>query len=257
MSVSERSEATAEGAGSEAEAELSRRLREADKRLLVELIEGHLEELSPANAKQALLNPHASNQSVRALMQARQLIASYQVRKDLALHPKTPEPSALRFAAGLYWRDQVRLSGDLRVRPLVRRQAEIQLLQRLSSLALGERIALARIAGAGLIQELRRDHSPRVIQALLENPRFTEGHLMPLVSSVATPPAVLERVARDRRWGSRYAVRCALARNRRTPVTVAVGLLSSLRKVDLRGLANDRTLGAPVRQRARLLLGQA
>ncbi len=79
-------------------------------------------------------------------------------------------------------------------------------------------MAIARRASPLLIAQLRSDPEPRVIAALLENPRLTEGGLMPMVSSETTSPEVLGMVARHGRWGVRYPVRLALCRNRRTPV---------------------------------------
>ena len=206
-------------------------------------------------ALQALRNPHASEEVIKLIMAARHLLSAYEVRRDFAAHSKTPEVQALRFVSGLYWRDLARVSTDVRVRPSVRRQAEIQLATRLPSLALGERIALGRTAGPALIQELRKDGNPRMVRALLENPRMTEGLLMPLVSSPSTAASVLELVAQHRRWGLSYNIRTALARNRSTPTQTAIHLLAGLKKTDLKAVANDQSLQAPVRQRARLRLG--
>jgi hypothetical protein len=103
---------------------------------------------------------------------------------------------------------------------------------------------------------LRSDTHPRVIGALLENPRLTEGLLAPVLSSDTANPQVLARVAEDRKWGLRYGVRVMLARNPRTPVTATLGMLSSLKKKDLNAIASDWRMAAPVRQRANLLLGR-
>jgi hypothetical protein len=212
--------------------------------------------LTASTAVQALRNPHLSVQAIALLIAAKHLMTSYQLRKELATHVRTPEAIALRLVSGLYWRDLARVGADGRTRPLVRRHADQQLALRLPSLALGERISLARIATPTLMGALRKDGNPRVIRALLENPRMTEGQLMPLVSSTTTTGAILGLIAADRRWGARYSVRAALARNARTPVEVAVRLLSGLRKSELRAVADHHALAAAVRRRARLLLGR-
>ena len=69
-----------------------------------------------------------------------------------------------------------------------------------------------------MLAQLRHDPSPRVIAALLDNPRLTEGVLAPVLNSASTPPAILELIADDRRWGVRYALRLALVRNPATPL---------------------------------------
>ena len=109
---------------------------------------------------------------------------------------------------------------------MLRRAAEIQLAARLPGLAVGEKVSLARRSGAGVIALLRQDPSPRVIAALLDNSRLTEGLLAPVVHRAATPAAILELIAADRRWGVRYPLRLALARNPATPLATAWRLLA-------------------------------
>jgi hypothetical protein len=148
------------------------------------------------------------------------------------------------------------LGTDVTVSPRLRRQADRILLERLPRLALGERIALARIASGGVVVQLRKDPHMRVVRALMENPRLTEGSLLPLLSSSLAAPESLRIIAADRRWGSRYEIRRALVRNRRTPTDVALGLLPSLRKGDLRTLSRTPQCSPEVRRRAKVLLGE-
>jgi hypothetical protein len=138
------------------------------------------------------------------------------------------------------------LALDLRLRPALRRTAEIHLGARLPGMAAGEKISLARRVGGGVLAQLRHDPSPQVIAALLDNPRLTEGVLAPVLHSAATPPAILELIANDRRWGVRNPV---------TPLKIAWRLLETLRAVDLKPVAADPRLSEPVRRRARVLLG--
>jgi len=107
-----------------------------------------------------------------------------------------------------------------------------------------------------VLQRLRHDPNPRVIAAMLENPRLTESALLPLASSDTAIPAVLEVLARDQRFGARYTLRQALSRNPRLPVQAALANLVGLRKVELAAVASDPRLASQIRQRARLLLGE-
>jgi hypothetical protein len=129
-------------------------------------------------------------------------------------------------------------------------------VDRIPGLGAGEKVAIARRAGPLLVSQLRHDNEPRVISALLENPRLTEGGLMPLVSSETARPEVLSLVARHPKWGSRYAIRVSLARNRRTPIQATLSILPLLKKQDLKGIEQDRRLGMAVRRRAAVLLGR-
>jgi hypothetical protein len=230
------------------------RLREAGAEELAALIDEQAGGLEPPAVLQVLRNPHCTLEIIERLAAEQRLLAYYEVRRGLTLHPRTPEALALRFVTGLHWRDLMELGLDTRLRPTLRRAADLRLIARLPELALGEKLAIARRAGTGVLAQLRHDPSPRVAAALLDNPRLTEGLLEPLVNSVAAAPAVLEVIAADRRWGARYALRLALARNPATPVVAAWRILGTLRKPDLKLVAGDPRLTEAVRRRAWVLL---
>lgn len=237
------------------ESELGRRLREAAPEELARLLAEHGDEIGAAEAVEALRNPYLSAEGARALAERSHLVSAYAVRRALALSPRAPEVVALNLVVGLYWADLLAVTLEVRVRPTVRRAAELALLARLPRLAVGEKIALARRAGAGVIAVLRLDPTPRVIAALLENPRLTEGLLGPALASDRALPALLAAVAGSPRWGSRHDLRLLICRNPCTPVAVALPLLPGLRKDELRGLAGDSRLATPLRRRAELLSG--
>ena len=92
-----------------------------------------------------------------------------------------------------------------------------------------------------------------MIDALLENPRLTEGLLLPLVASETDLRESLAVVAASPKWSVRYPIRVALCRNPRTPVELVLPHLAMLKKSDLRGVARDLRLTLPVRRRAELL----
>jgi len=235
---------------------LQRRLREAGAEELREVVGSHLEELDPMALRQLFRNPHLSRQVIDLLLRDRRLLVFHEVRKELATHPQTPEVRALRFVSGLFWRDLLELTSDTRVRPRIRRAAERHLVNRIPGLGAGEKVTIARRAGPLLVAQLRHDNEPRVINALLENPRLTDGALIPLVSSETTKPEILSMLARHPKWGARYAIRVSLARNRRTPVQSTLSILPHLKKQDLKGIEQDRRLGMAVRRRAAVLLGR-
>lgn len=237
--------------------DLERRLREADAEELHALLHRHAPELDSRLAVQALRNPFLGREGIEALAEQGRLLAAYEVKRLLALHPRSPEPLALRFVPSLFWRDLLEVGVDMRVRPTVRRAADRRLMSRLPGLATGEKVAIARRGSRRVLGRLRRDPSPRVIGALLENPRMTEGVIVPLVADADAQPKVLELVARNRRWGVRYEVRFALCTNPRTPVQTVLPILPMLRKRDLRTVSREMRLPMPVRRRAKVLLGEA
>jgi hypothetical protein len=235
--------------------DLERRLREAGAEELLALVRERAAEISPAGVRQALRNPYLDAAVVAELAGQERLLAYYEVRRDLERCRSTPQALALRFVTGLYWADLMAIGLDTRLHPLLRRAADQYLLARLPGLAIGEKVSLARRASPAILAQLRHDPTPRVIAALLDNPRLTEGDLAPVVHRERTPPPVLELIAADRRWGVRHSLRLALARNPATPLGVALRLLASLTKMDQRAIAGDPRLPDPLRRRARLLLG--
>jgi len=234
----------------EARAELRRRLREADSDELDLLLEERAEELVTTVVEQIFRNPFLLPRHVEALVRIPGVASGYGFRRELVGHPRTPRPLALQHLTGLYWADLVRVGTDTRLHPLVRRAADRRLAERLPGLATGERIAIARRASAAVVAALRREASPRVFAALLENPRLTEGQLAPAATDEGTSPKVLALLAAHPRWGARVGLRRALCRNPATPVASQLALLPKLSPAELRAVARDPRLAAAVRRRA-------
>ncbi len=163
----------------------------------------------------------------------------YEVKKGLARHPRVPLGLARGLLAHLYWRDLSEVTEDARVHPAVRHQAEEVLRIRLQEMTLGERIALARKASRGIVMALRDSDDPKVLAALLGNPRLIEPDVLTIAGNALARREVLRELAEHPSWGIRRAVRLTLLRNPRTPVQVALRLLRSLPREDLEGLKRD------------------
>src|SRR3972149_8392454 len=101
--------------------ELAQRLREANADGLLKLIRGHLAELDVEDACQALHSPFITAEAIDLIVAKPELLASYELRREAAMTPQTPQILALRFISGLYWRDLVRVGLEVRLAPVVRR----------------------------------------------------------------------------------------------------------------------------------------
>lgn len=233
--------------------DLSSRLRAADPSELSEIVRDRSDELSPDSVQVILGNSYVDARVIDDLLDHPRLRRHYEVRRQIAAHPRTKQARAVSLIAGLYWRDLLRIGSDSRVKPAVRRAADRRLAERLGRLSIGEKVVVAREAGPGLIPRLLEEKDLRVVAALLENPRLTEPLLFPLLANHVAPPQVLRLVAEDRRWGSRYSTRLALCRNPATPTDLAISLLPALKKADRRAIAADTRVADAVRQRASLL----
>jgi hypothetical protein len=165
--------------------------------------------------------------------------ASYEIKRALALHPRTPLGLARDLLSQLCWRELSEIVNDVRIGPQLRRQAEQALSARAAQLTLGERTALARRASRRVIASLVPCRDGAVLQGLLANPRATELDACRIASAAETPAETLSRLAGHPRWGSRRDVRLALVDNPRTPFSVALNLLAGLAPTDLQRIAGD------------------
>ncbi len=229
-------------------------LRQAGASRLLELVIDNGFRFDVRHARQVLLNPHVAAPVIEELVCNRRLMTRYEVRSAVARHRRTPQTVALRFISGLFWRDLLDIAADMRIAPAVRRVAEKYLIRRLERLTIGERIAVARRATPTVIEELRGVRHPLVFKALLDNPRLTEEALLPAVIEREATPKILDLVAKNPRWGSRYAVRQALCRNPQTPFQAIFEILPRLRRRHLREIAAIETHSWIVHHRVQELL---
>lgn len=235
--------------------QLGPRLREAGQAELSRLLDERLSEIGPSQASQALANPFIDQDGIARLLEQSRLLSDSALREALVRHPKTPRVAALSMVHSLYWRQLVAIGRDARVHPAIRRAADNAIRGRLPGLASGERVAIARQAGGGLLRIIAGDHDPRVIGALLDNPRLSEQDLAPALVEGRGRAETLQRVASHQRWVTRPGVRRSLCLNSRTPIATVLALLPALSKKDLGAVRAGLHLSSRVRQRAAVLLG--
>lgn len=178
----------------------------------------------------------------------------YTVKAAIVNHPKTPKTLALRLLNLLFWKELLRTSTNFRLSMPVRIAAEGQLVTRLSKMELGEKVSLARGAPARVVSQLLEEAQPRVVEALLLNPRLREAEVVGLAERAAISSEVLRVLARSERWSSRYPVKMALVKNPRTPVHAALTLLGTLPRREVEKLVSSEALPRVVLVRANQLL---
>jgi hypothetical protein len=210
--------------------------------------------LGPAQVPLLLKNPGLTAHMIQRISRNRSWMKVYETKAAVVLHPRTPRAVAMNFVAFLWWRDLVRVVDRTVLAPPLRRTAERLVGVRLQELALGEKIALARIASRGIINTLRRDGSPMVIKALLQNPRLIEEAALSIANHPSTTPGVLRVLAEDSRWSTRPAVQKAIARNPETPSQVALRIVRRLGANDLKEMARAARVPALVKVAAQRLL---
>jgi len=170
-----------------------------------------------------------------------------EIKLALVGNPKVPHVLARRFLPHLYWRDLAELAVNLRVAPVLRREAERLLKTRVPELSVGERVALARRGSRGLIELLGGEPDALVLRALAGNARATEADIARVLARSDVPADFLRWLADQSSWSQRRTVRLALIRHPRTPPSSALRMIQTLSCGDQEDLRRDATVPRLVR----------
>jgi hypothetical protein len=176
------------------------------------------------------------------------LTAYYSVRERLVAHPATPHAHAMKFVHYLYWNDLLRMSTNVRIAPSVRRAIDLQLLNKIAQMTLGERISMARTCSREVAKALLFDPSARVFAALLNNPRLNEDDLVYAIGTGRCSAEQLRLVSEDRKWSYRLTVRRALVLNPGTPRAIAASQLRHFTRQERERLMTNPSLSLYLRR---------
>ncbi|RLE28129.1 MAG: hypothetical protein DRJ65_00555 [Acidobacteria bacterium] len=206
------------------------------------------EGLDDRQAIEILGNPHCTVEVAERVAGHRRLLGSERIRRLVCTVRGMPTPRVADLVATLPWLGLLQLSQDPKTSPMVRKMTERRLLLKLPKLTLGEKIGLARRSHRALYAPLIATADDQVIVALLENPRLTEDDVVNLLNSSDPDPTVFSAVLRSPRWAPRRGIRVAMARNRSTPLPVALSAVAELAPGELKALAEDPGLPEGVRK---------
>lgn len=219
---------------------------------LLTLVRGR--QLDELEVLQVLRSPFCTAQIAEEIASDRSLLDAHAVREKLAGFPGFTFGRALDLLGTLPWTSLLAVSQSPRTAPVVRRQAERKLLVLLTSMALGEKIALARRAHRAIFRPLIGTGDGQVLSALLNNPRLVENDILVMLNTSEPPPEFFGEVARHRKWGPYFRVRRALVECPHTPLPVALSVLVQLPLAELRRALARPDLPEGVRQAAESLL---
>ena len=204
-----------------------------------------------------LRNARITQDVVELICERNDWLSSYRVQAAIANCPKAPYAIAMRMIQLLFWHDLLKTISNLKLNPRLRRAAENYLKVRMTEMSLGEKMSLARTCPRPLIGHLRSEKDLKIIAELLRNPQLVEDDVVMMVNDEMTARSVLASIGRDFKWSVRYPVRLALVRNARTPLHVALSIVSKLKKQDLEPLIRYPHTPELVRRAAsRILSGE-
>jgi len=165
----------------------------------------------------SLKNRDLPEEEIEQISRNAALMKLRKVRLGVAAHPRTPRRIALRLIRELYTFDLMQFSLMPAVAADLKRFAEEQLVGRLASITLGERLTLARRSSPLVVAALLLDKEVPVWKAALENPRLTEAAIVKALQRPHAGAALVEALSHHAKWSVRHEIRVALLRNPHTP----------------------------------------
>jgi hypothetical protein len=147
-------------------------------------------------------------------------------------------------------RDAIELEGDLLVEPTPPERRE-SLFTRIRSLKVAARVKLALTGNKEARQILSRDSVRLVQTCVLKNPRVTLEEAQAMAKNRSLHGDLLRMIADEREWVRHYGVRLALVQNPKTPLQVALTLLTGIQERDMRMLARSKNVPSVLQQQAR------
>lgn len=231
---------------------MDRSIGDLDSKGLMDVVaSGELDELE---ALQVLRSPFCTPQIAEAIASDRRLLHPHGVRELLAGFPGFSFSRALDLLSTLPWVSLLSISQAPKTPPVVRRHAERKLISQLFSMALGEKIALARRAHRALFKALAASGDEQILVAMLNNPRVVENDILVILNTVEVPPAFISELARHSRWGSYRGVRRAVVELASTPLPLALSVLVQMSVGDLRQVIEGKYVPDKVRDAALSLI---
>lgn len=167
---------------------------------------------------------------------------SYKLTLAICNNPKTPLKITLSLLKFLGIFDLGDITKNQNIPISIRQKIEYSVIEKMSSLPSGVKVALAKRASANIIIPLLEKGDRNVISSCLESPLLTEDHLCALINRAKTKYLLIKTIAEHPKWSLRYRIKYALVRNYYTPMTYATKFISTLKTADLRELYYDKSL---------------
>ena len=132
---------------------------------------------------------------------------------------------------------------------------KVSLIRKIMFMNARDRMKLAMKGDREARGILIRDSNKVVCSAVIHNPRITDQEVENISAMKTISDEVLRLIALNRSWARSYPIIHNLARNSRTPIPTAIGILSRIRTKDLLHLSHNRNVSDAVRRHAQRLVG--
>jgi hypothetical protein len=162
--------------------------------------------------------------------------SSYRILLALCKNPKTPQKISLTLIKSLRIFDLADLTRNQFIPISLKMKSEAAIYEKIPSLPLGIKIALAKRAGSGVLMKLIEDGNKEVVTACLDCPYMTESEIYKIISKKTVSPQAIQQIADHPKWSCSYQVQRALILNIHTPLFRVVNFLKNIKTNDLKEL---------------------
>lgn len=127
----------------------------------------------------------------------------------------------------------------------------------LSMMTVIERLKLAMRGTREQRAALIRDPSKMVAVAVMSSPRLTEPEVEAFSRMTTVNEEVLRIIGANKVWTRNYSIALALARNPKSPLSIAMQMAPRLTERDMKQISSDRNVSEAVRMVVRKFLIKA
>jgi hypothetical protein len=129
----------------------------------------------------------------------------------------------------------------------------VLLIRKIMVMSVKDRMKLALKGDREARSILIRDSNRIVSTGVIKNPRITDQEVEAIASMRTVSNEVLRLISLNKNWARQYPIIHNLARNPRTPVPTAIGILPRIYTKDLKGISQNRNVSEAVRRQANRL----
>lgn len=177
-----------------------------------------------------------------ALYAGKRLCDNHSVKFALACHPEAPSHIVATLLPQLNVFELLKICIIPGMPPDHRLAAERNIIQRIPTQPLGNKLTLARRGTSAVVEALLREGLPLVVEACLDNPHLKEGSIHQFIASPKSTAETISMIARHGRWKGRPNIRLAILKNPRTPTIWFTMFLPGLPQGTLRELLSSSRL---------------
>jgi hypothetical protein len=125
---------------------------------------------------------------------------------------------------------------------LITQEEGHNLRERIRVMNTGEKIKLATLGSKEARSILLRDPNEMILITVLKNPRITDEELIKIANSKDTSAKILRFIAGKKKLLKNYSIKLGLVKNPKTPRTLALKFLKSLKEKDIRNISKSKSI---------------